>query len=357
MDAATLAPPGLPPLLADHLALLCCPACGGDLRLADSGLECAAGGHAFGIDGGIPLLFVPDERDAAPGGVTERVRAFYEANPFPGYDGIESRWTLREKARAGHFARLLDEQVGPRATILEAGCGTGQLSNFLGMTWGRRVFATDLCLASLRLGRRFQEAQEIAGTGFLQMNLFRPAFRPGTFDLVISNGVLHHTGDPRRGLETLARLTRPGGWVIVGLYNAYGRLVTDLRRALFRRFGRGFHFFDRRLRDPALSAERKRIWFADQYQNPHETKHTIDEVLGWFAELGLEFVKSVPKPSPFDAFAADEKLFEAIPAGSRAGRIAAQLRLVLAGGQEGGFFLMIGRKGTAGAGSAGPAPP
>jgi SAM-dependent methyltransferase len=281
------------------------------------------------------------------------VRSFYEANPFPGYDGLDSRWSLREKARRGHFARLLDEQIGPKATILEAGCGTGQLSNFLGMTWGRRVFATDLCLASLRLGRRFQREQEIAGTGFLQMNLFRPAFRPGSFDLVISNGVLHHTGDPRRGLAGLVSLVRDGGWVIVGLYNAYGRLTTDLRRALFRRFGGGFHFFDARLRDPALSEERKRIWFADQYQNPHESKHTLDEVLGWFAALGVEFVKSVPKPSPFDVFAADERLFEPIPEGSRAGRVAAQLRLLLAGGKEGGFFLMIGRKRAAGAADAG----
>ena len=32
---------------------------------------------------------------------------------------------------------------------------------------------------------------------FAQMNLFKPVFQESSFDLVICNGVLHHTSDPR----------------------------------------------------------------------------------------------------------------------------------------------------------------
>jgi SAM-dependent methyltransferase len=50
------------------------------------------------------------------------------------------------------------------------------------------------------------------------------------FDYSYSVGVLHHTGDPLRGLEQLVRVTRAGGVVIVSLYNAYSRRVLRTNR-------------------------------------------------------------------------------------------------------------------------------
>ena len=64
------------------------------------------------------------------------VKSFYEENPFPNYDDIDSEWSLREKAEQGVFARLLDDQLPANAKVIEIGCGTGQLSNFLGLKVG-----------------------------------------------------------------------------------------------------------------------------------------------------------------------------------------------------------------------------
>ena len=66
------------------------------------------------------------------------------------------------------------------------------------------------------------------------MNLFRPALRQGFFDVVISNGVLHHTSDAKSAYQTISRLAKPGGLVIVGLYNAFSRKLHYARRALYR---------------------------------------------------------------------------------------------------------------------------
>jgi len=33
----------------------------------------------------------------------------------------------------------------------------------------------------------------------------------------------------------------------------------------------------------------------DQYKHPHESTHTIREVIGWLDKAGLRFVKSIPK--------------------------------------------------------------
>ena len=92
---------------------------------------------------------------------------------------------------------------------------------------GRRVVATDLCLNSLKLGEEFRGKHGLDRIAFLQMNLFRPAFKPGAFDVVLCNGVLHHTSDPLGGFRGLAPLVKPGGYVVIGLYNVYGRLLTD----------------------------------------------------------------------------------------------------------------------------------
>ncbi|MFQ6109747.1 MAG: methyltransferase domain-containing protein [Candidatus Aminicenantales bacterium] len=335
----------LPSLIVDNIDIFVCPACGGDLAITEDHLRmgCSSCHRTFESENGIPLLFWLNEEDTSDE-VTIDVRSFYEKNPFPGYEDIDSPSHLREKAERGVFARLLDEQVPPFSKILEVGCGTGQLSNFLGMTWGRTVFATDISLNSLKLGHQFKQQNEIHYVAFLQMNLFHPVFRPGSFDLVICNGVLHHTKDPFLGFRSILRLVRQDGFIIVGLYNTYGRILTDIRRFIFKISGRRFKFLDPRLREEDLSERRKEIWFRDQYENPQESKHTIGEVLGWFDRCGVEYTNSIPKSKAFETFSPQEKLFETHPRVTRLDRFIVQSSMLLSGGKEGGFFIMIGRK-------------
>ena len=335
----------LPKLFVQNAVLFMCPKCGGSFEPVGASTEwrCQGCNQAYPIDAGIPRLFWPTE---SPSGrdVTEIVKAFYEETPFPNYDDLDSPESLRAKAEQGQFARLLNEQIPHGSRVLECGCGTGQLSNFLGLTWGRTVFATDLCINSLTLGHSFKQAHDIEGVGFLQMNLFRPALRPESFDVVISNGVLHHTGDPRGGFRSILRCLRPGGFIIIGLYNTYGRLTTDARRLVFRLTGDHLTSLDPRLRRVALNAGRRRAWFRDQYKHPHESKHSYDEVLRWFDESGVEFITSIPKCVASEKFASGERLFTPHSRGTALDRLLVQLGMLLSGGREGGFFTMIGRK-------------
>jgi SAM-dependent methyltransferase len=333
---------------AENLDLLCCPGCGEDLEV-DGALRCSSCRHVFGYENRIAMLFWPNQWDADKRDVTETQKSFYEQNPFPNYDDADSVATLADKARSGIFAHLLDQQVPVRATILEVGCGTAQLSNFLASSSrSRTVFGADLSLSSLRLGEAFRSAHQINNLALCQMNLFRPAFKTGAFDLVISNGVLHHTSDPRGAFTSISRLVRPGGFIAIGLYNSYARIPTDLRRVLFNVVGDRFAFLDRRLRESGLNAARRRAWFQDQYKNPHESKHTIDEVLRWFDSGGFDFISSIPRTDGGEVNA-EHRLFEPHPRGSALDRMGAQMRMLLAGGQDGGLFVMIGRKRREGA--------
>lgn len=343
MTEATVA---VSPLLAQHISLFVCPACSDPLELTvnEPPLRCTACSRVFGCDGGIPRLFWPTEFTTKAADVTDLVKAFYEQTPFPNYDDLDSPERLRATAEQGQFARLLDEQIPHGSMVLECGCGTGQLSNFLGLSWGRIIFASDVCVNSLALGHAFKQVHDIRSVCFLQMNLSRPAFRPEAFDFVICNGVLHHTNDPFGGFRSILRCLKPGGFIIVGLYNTYGRLTTDFRRVLFRLTGDRFTFLDPRLRRVGLNQARRRAWFMDQYKHPHESKHSFDEVLRWFDESGVEFVNSIPTCVPSASSSLDESLFTRHHPGTALDRLIVQLRMLLGGSREGGFFIMIGQK-------------
>lgn len=325
----------------DYLDLLCCPACREALAAQRAGLVCRGCGRGYEIRGGIPRLF--HLHDVAPDDVTEKMKAFYEETPFPDYDDHDSVASLVAKARRGLAAKSLDDQIPFGARILEAGCGTGQLSAFLSVA-NRRVWGADMCENSLGLAQDFKERNGLERVRFLQMNLFAPCFREGSFDLVISNGVLHHTNDPREGIRSLARLVKPGGYLLVGLYHRWGRLITDLRRLLFRVGGDRFGFLDKRVSAERYSRAKRRAWFADQYRNPHESKHTIGQVARWLRSDGLDFVSSVPSTMPFRTRRELATLFRPHPMAAWPLRQVAEWSMALRGADEGGFFMIVGRR-------------
>jgi len=330
-------------VLREHRALFRCPKCAGAIDIGTDGVTCSACGEAFELSDGIPLLFWPNDQHASKKDVTDAVRAFYEETPFPNYDDFDSVTSLIEKARRGLYARLLDEQIPLGARVLECGCGTGQLSNFLSIA-GRTVFGTDICLNSLKLGQAFRAKNDLRSVQFVQMNLFRPVFPPGTFDVVVCNGVLHHTADPALGFQSIASLVKPGGYILVGLYHRYGRLITNTRRLIFRLFGDRWQFLDPNLREISTRAKR-RAWFMDQYKHPHESRHTIGEAVRWLGGAGMSLVKTIPRTRPpFSNLSEAERLFVPEMPGNAVERWEAEFGMILTGSREGGFFTLIGRK-------------
>lgn len=331
----------------EHLEIFCCPNCGGDLSFGETQIECLGCANRYPVVDGIPLLFWKNDWVSQNGDVTDRMKAFYEKTPFPNYEDFDDVGSLIQKARRSVFAKMLDEQIPFGTRVLECGSGTGQLSIFLSIA-RRTVFGVDMCLNSLRLGEAFKKKNDLKRVHFLQMNLFAPIFKPETFPLVISNGVLHHTADPFLAFQRIARLVKPGGYILIGLYHKYGRLFTDLRRFLFKISKDKFKALDSRLMDEELSQTRRKTWFADQYQNPHESKHTIGEVLTWFQQTGFTFVKSIPKSAPGATLKADERLFTAERPGNALERFLVEFPMTFTGVKEGGFFIVIGKKSGTG---------
>jgi len=326
-----------------------CPIDGKPLEVV-SDLLISQSGREYKVSDGIPLLYV-DEKDAripsaarvgTEDTVTHNVQDFYEDAPFPNYNAHDTLATFVRQADTGVFAKLLRKQIPIKANVLEIGCGTGQLSNFLAATTSARVYATDMTLASLRLGQTFASKNNIEGIRFIQMNLFAPSIRPRSMDLVIANGVLHHTHDTKKAFTSISQCVKPGGFILVGLYNRIGRLRTDFRRALVRVFGQGVLILDPHLRRK-LSPDKRRAWIRDQYFHPQERKHSISELIKWFDEANFSFVSSIPKI--IGRFSADEDLFKPQDPGTRLDRVMAEVEMLFSHfGGEGGLFLCIGRR-------------
>lgn len=173
--------------------------------------------------------------------------------------------------------------------------------------------------------------------------MFRPPFHDEAFDVVISNGVLHHTSDPEAGYRAILRKVKHGGFVIIGLYNSSGRLQTLYRRKLIEIFGRSAALLDGRLRRLKWTDEQHTAWFRDQYEHPHESRHSIDEVLRWFEQTDVEFLSCIPTIGDTE-FSDDFQLFRPHSVGSYLDRLSTQWDMFFSGGGDGALFVMIGRK-------------
>jgi len=238
------------------------------------------------------------------------------------------------------FARLIDRAIPGDARILEVGCGTGQMCLYLAHS-DRVVIGADLTRTSLRLGAAAARRFGLDRVQFVETDLLRPGLKAGGFDVVFSSGVLHHTPDPRTSFARLATLARPGGAIVVGVYNTLARVPLRLRRLVARWSGFRLVPFDPVLRSRRHEPERREAWLRDQYQHPEEHRHTLGEVQRWFAENDVEYLRAYPSAVLGDE---PEELFTPAPDNWRLESWLAQLGWMFTLGREGGLFFTIGRR-------------
>jgi SAM-dependent methyltransferase len=311
--------------------LLACPVCAGTLA-AD--WSCRACGGRYEVVDEIPALRLPGDAR------TDAVRRFYDRAPFPGYPPHDSLHALRARAERSPFPRLIDRAIPGDARIVEVGCGTGQMCLFLARA-DRVIVGADLTRASLALGAEAARRFGLDRVQFVETDLQRPGLKAGAFDIVYSSGVLHHTPDPRASFARLAQLARPGGTIVLGVYNAFARLPARFRRLTARLSGFRIIPFDPVLRGRDHEPARREAWLRDQYQHPEEHSHTLAEVQRWFAENDVEYLRTYPSAVLDDE---PEELFAPAADNWRPEGWLAQVGWIWTLGHEGGLFFTIGRR-------------
>ena len=118
-------------------------------------------------------------------------------------------------------------------TFLDIGCGSG-LFSLAARRQGARVhsfdFDTESVACTRELRRRY--AADAADWTIEQGSVLDPEYVTalGTFDVVYSWGVLHHTGRMWDAVASACRAVRPGGMLFIALYNDVGTKSRRWRR-------------------------------------------------------------------------------------------------------------------------------
>jgi 2-polyprenyl-3-methyl-5-hydroxy-6-metoxy-1,4-benzoquinol methylase len=137
-------------------------------------------------------------------------------------------------------------------TFLDIGCGSGLFSLAATRLGAARVHSLDFDAASvacaMELRRRF--AADYAWT-IEQGSVLDEEYveRLGTWDIVYSWGVLHHTGDMQRALANAARPVAAGGRLFISIYNDQG-----VRSRIWRGIKRRYNAVPSRLQRPYAAA-------------------------------------------------------------------------------------------------------
>jgi SAM-dependent methyltransferase len=152
----------------------------------------------------------PDEMGRWYGGYyapaeLEAVRRRYagaDARRAGGLDHLRALDAVRRLRKAG-------ATLGPGTEALDAGCGLGGFARALRDATGATVRGVDFAPACRDFAREVHRLEVDTG------ELAAQRYADGRFDLVTSWHCLEHVYDPVRELQEIARITRPGGWLLL----------------------------------------------------------------------------------------------------------------------------------------------
>ena len=276
---------------------------------------------------------------------TKSVTNFYSEKPFPNYKADDNKISILKSGDKNYLAKKFKKSIGFNKDVLEIGCGTGQLSIYFAIGTNNRVIGLDPTLESLKLASKFTKDNEISNVKFVNAYLFDDVLKDRYFDFIWCNGVLHHTKDPYGGFKLSIKYLKKDGFILIGLYNKFGRIRTKIRKYIYKLLGKKIIM----LLDPMLrkkrfkSDEQVDAWIRDQYLHPVESVHTFDEVLKWFDDNDIEFVSSIPEQDFNNTV--NDNIFDKCDKGTIFSRIFNQIKMLFTTyGDDGGLFIFIGRK-------------
>jgi SAM-dependent methyltransferase len=248
-------------------------------------------------------------------------------------------WILTRNGLADTHA--LKTWLSTRRRVLDAGCGNGRVTALL-----RRYAPDETEVVGIDLTAADVAAENLAGAPnmhFEQRDLLGDLTGLGEFDLIYCQEVLHHTGDPAAAFRNLTTLLADGGEIAIYVYKvkpairefsddyvrdrisdlpyeeamAAMREITELGKALsdlkvdvtvpevsvldipagtydVQRLI--YNFFTKLFWSDELDFEANAAINYDWYHPQLATRHTLEEVEGWFDAADLKIVHSLVDP-------------------------------------------------------------
>jgi len=248
-------------------------------------------------------------REAAAG-LQTRTANHYDLHPF---EFLTAEDEVRiEDWQPRPFRRFVEEFLRPGQYVAEIGCGPGRGTLYL-TRCHFAVIAVDISFTSLLLARR--RAPDAAYVVATNLRLPLP---DESCDAVVSDGVIHHTPDPKRAFTENVRVLKPGGHLYLALYNRrgyyyylYTYLGVPLRWLAKRSWGRALvqatllpiyylvHLVKSRGKHTWRGATH---FFYDYLITPRASFHSWDQIEHWASLAGLSVLNYDPDVGNVHAF-------------------------------------------------------
>ena len=216
-------------LLQRELRHLRCPSCHDvSLSLQTDGIECAGCGALYSVDPEARLGSVMPSESSAD--TKSDIQAFWsdlyqqlygaaDAAMTPdkleeSIDQLEDLFVIREQSCVVEMP--YKDLAGKR--VLEIGSGAGGHSCIF-KRYGAHVTAVDITpQRAASTAAKFAMLKGGSGIAF-HADAENLPFQDASFDIVYSNGVLHHSPDTERCIAEATRVLKPGGLAVIMLYS------------------------------------------------------------------------------------------------------------------------------------------
>lgn len=225
--------------------------------------------------------------------------------------------------------------LSPRSRILDAGCGNGRVTALLKKYAQPSSDIIAIDLTSAEIAR--ENLANLNRISVYKKDLLEDLSDLGYFDLIYCQEVLHHTSDPQAAFNNLCRQLTKNGEIAIYVYKQKApireyaddfirdrisslpyeqamsamREITELGKALsdfsvkvkvpdvkVLEIPAGeydiqrliYHFFLKCFWNPALSFDDNAAINYDWYHPQLCSRHTLEEVLGWFSQASLHVI-------------------------------------------------------------------
>jgi SAM-dependent methyltransferase len=255
--------------------------------------------------------------------ITDEVKRFYEAHPYPppvgDLAGYRARWQDRGRRRADHHLHWPARPFREDPSVLIAGCGTSQAAKHA-LRWpAAQITAIDLSATGVRHTEALKRAFGLQNLEVRRLALEEVGRLGLRFDQIVCTGVLHHLADPPAGLRALRDVLAPEGALHLMVYAPYGRTGVYMLQEFFRRLGvTAGPDLREGMRDIVAALEalppghplgtllrtapdfRDEAALADALLNPQDRAYAVPELLALIDGAGLAFGRWV-RQAPYSA--------------------------------------------------------
>ncbi len=143
----------------------------------------------------------------------------------------ETAWTSYSERTYDHSLELIHNRLSANGMdddffkgkkCLDGGCGTGRFAIAMAQLGAAESIGIDIGTRSLDFANKQKDRLGLSNVSFREMSADNLDFEDNYFDVVISNGVLHHIENTEKGLGEHLRVLQSGGLFWLYLYGKGG---------------------------------------------------------------------------------------------------------------------------------------